>query len=425
MGKLKQFQLKIDNGRQVFYPGELVTGALHVTVSEPMKCNKIKVQLEGQVFCRWETEDRDQEGNPRTEEHCAKEELIDIESRVFGEGSSGLFEKSPMHPPGQHIYQFAFQLPAVLPSSYEGSYGHIRYYVEAKVDRPWKFDHKVKLPISINEVIDINRQEYQFQPTGTKNKEVGLFCCKAGKVGFSASLDRSGYCPGEQIYINATVDNQSTRDMKHIKAKLIQHVKYHASDDTKHETRTISRYDGPSIPQGTTLTWDNQPFHVPCLPPTIQTCRVIQVWYVVKLEVDIPMGFDPEIYLPITLGTIPFRPKFGMQQSYQLVQNQFIGEEFANWQALGPPPTAPPPPAQFFTGMPPPSYGVSVGQQNINIADGDEKVNFGDQSYTPMYTFAQPYAGNLPQPPAPTPGVQPVIAPPVPMPPMPMAPPMQ
>ena len=52
-----------------------------------------------------------------------------------------------------------------------------------------------------------------------------------------------------------------------------------------------------------------------------------------------------------------------------------MGEDFSQAQLVAPPPTAPPPPAAFFPDMPPPSYAAAVGDQAINIADGDEKVS--------------------------------------------------
>ena len=52
----------------------------------------------------------------------------------------------------------------------------------AEIDRPWKFDHKVKRPITINEVIDTNLPQYSVQPGGTEHKDVGCLCCTAGPL---------------------------------------------------------------------------------------------------------------------------------------------------------------------------------------------------------------------------------------------------
>ena len=64
-----------------------------------------------------------------------------------------------MHPAGQHVYPYQFQLPANLPSSYEASIGRVRYFIECVVDRPWKFDYKAKLPFTVNSIYDLNQVE--------------------------------------------------------------------------------------------------------------------------------------------------------------------------------------------------------------------------------------------------------------------------
>ena len=69
-------------------------------------------------------------------------------------------------------------------------------------------------------------------------------------------------------------------------------------------------YIGAAIPKGEFAKWDNQPLNIPALPPSILNSRVVNVTYQVMIEVDVPWGIDPKIVLPITMGTIPFRPAY-------------------------------------------------------------------------------------------------------------------
>ena len=68
----------------------------------------------------------------------------------------------------------------------------------AEIDRPWKFDHKVKRPITINEVIDTNLPQYSVQPGGTEHKDVGCLCCTAGPLEMKGKLYHSNsfFCWG-------------------------------------------------------------------------------------------------------------------------------------------------------------------------------------------------------------------------------------
>ena len=58
------------------------------------------------------------------------------------------------------------------------------------------------------------------------------------------SIDRAAYCPGETVFITSNVQNQSTRDMSAMKAKIVQTVDYKSSRKTKHITHVIAKMDG-------------------------------------------------------------------------------------------------------------------------------------------------------------------------------------
>ena len=391
--KLQNFQVIIDGNKEVFYSGDQVSGAVIVDVTQLMKCNMIKVKLEGLSYCHWTTtrQVKDSRGNSRThtDHHTGTQRLVDLQAILFG----GTGSSSVRHPPGRHVYRFTFQLPSSLPSSFEGGTGHIRYIIEAKVDRPWKFDHKIRKPFTVNEIIDINLPHYLTAPSGTKQKEIGCLCCVAGNVNMQASLDRSGYCPGEQIFLHASCENNSTRELLGMRAKLVQNINYHANDGrNKSYSKEIAHFNGQRILERSEDSWDYQPFLIPAVPPTIQTTPV-RVSYHIKFEVGVPFGFNPKILLDITIGTVPFRQSYGRQSSYQLAENQYMGNEFSDWVPPTAPtlPSAPPPNAPGYPDMPPPSYAAAIGSCSVDVGDTEAKSYFGDQSYVPMYTYAQPY----------------------------------
>lgn len=59
-------------------------------------------------------------------------------------------------PAGMNNYPFSAALPPAMPSSFEGSHGHVRYTVEAKLKLSWKFDKKATALFQVVSPIDLN-----------------------------------------------------------------------------------------------------------------------------------------------------------------------------------------------------------------------------------------------------------------------------
>ena len=62
---------------------------------------------------------------------------------------------------GVHKYRFSFKLPASgLPSSYEGRYGAVRYWLRLQIDRPiLRFNIDRYKVITVLDHIDVNTPE--------------------------------------------------------------------------------------------------------------------------------------------------------------------------------------------------------------------------------------------------------------------------
>ena len=58
--------------------------------------------------------------------------------------------------PGDYSYPFAFTLPYQLPTSFEGVYGSLRYYVRAQLLRRYTLDAVFKKGFTLNNIVDLN-----------------------------------------------------------------------------------------------------------------------------------------------------------------------------------------------------------------------------------------------------------------------------
>lgn len=59
--------------------------------------------------------------------------------------------------PGEYSFPFQFHIPSEnLPTSVEGNFGHVRYWLKAFIDRPWRFDITTRAVFTVIEHVDIN-----------------------------------------------------------------------------------------------------------------------------------------------------------------------------------------------------------------------------------------------------------------------------
>ena len=161
MGKISQFSISFNTQQPVYYPGQVLTGNVALELNHPMDMRGVRIKLQGKGYCHWtERHSRGTGENRRTEtvHYTGKETIVDLVQVLFGDSSSS--SKTYKHPAGRHAYPFRFTLPQPMPSSFEGAHGYIRYILKAKIDKPWKFDHKVKCPVTINDIIDTNNQMF-------------------------------------------------------------------------------------------------------------------------------------------------------------------------------------------------------------------------------------------------------------------------
>ncbi|KAL5022520.1 hypothetical protein ScPMuIL_001675 [Solemya velum] len=369
--KLTLFEIHFGNTNAVFPAGQAVCGNVVVKLIKPMKMRSITIMFEGRGKSYWEVR-----SGRNTTKYRANETYITKVVPLYGPYSEGT-----VHPEGYHVYPFSVQLPATVPSSFEGRRGYVRYFCKATIDRPWKFDSHAKRaftvirPLNLNEILDPNPVPVVLQC----EEAIEGCCCDNGSVVAELSLNKMGYVPGEPLIYTIKIDNKSETEIKEISLELRQVVtytgfsnslfssgnpRYHVKVDKFHLFNghcTIKKSQSQEIQRATLI---------PSLPPSrLDGCGIIEITYIVELR--IPCGWSTvNMEKEILIGTVPLQ---GMGVVSPIVS------------AESPVPSAPPEMTRFMDA--PPSYEECIfGKVQIRDDDDDEHTT-GQLAWAPAYPY--------------------------------------
>ena len=263
----------------------------------------MKLQFYGEAYCRLDEIEDGTNGKRKN-----TEEVVSLVKILFGLPSDETSDNIPTHPSGSYRYDFEFHLPRYLSSSFESpkdrniGLAYIRYYLIATITKPWASNHIKELPIMINEVLDVTRQEYSFRPGCETEKQVGWFP-PYGTLKLFACVDRCCYNQGDTVLITAVAQNDHSRIMNALYAKLIRRTRYRVKDDTHTYSEDVHAIFGPRILARETVKWDDQPFELPDVGPTITQSKKIRVEYVLRIGFYECFGDEIHVDLPLAIGT--------------------------------------------------------------------------------------------------------------------------
>ena len=313
--KLTSYQVKtsstsveivLDRAGKIYTKGSEVTGQVVITANELENYDQIIVSLkgEGRVYPSHYGKILSYVRRPKYAGHhhgevyCAKSKVLINNTRLT---------KQTL-PAGEHRFPFCFRLTGSrLPTSFKGPLGYISYFIGAKVVRTSSSERDIVASVEIPfvETVDINCDEL-LKPVCEDNKKiVHSLLGDSSPITLRVQLDRSGFCIGERIKVQADVQNGSGRDIT-LQAKLIRKSQFtvadHKADSTSEVLSTVS---GPRVAPGGFCQWKSDSLVVPPTEPTIATCSYISVNYVLKVSVKIPQSRNCTITIPVTIGNVP------------------------------------------------------------------------------------------------------------------------
>lgn len=198
----------------------------------------------------------------------------------------------------------------MLPSSFKGTYGKIKYGMEFTIDRKWKLDKTYKVPLTIMKSLDLNFDPYARVPQQKQlTRNIGLI--NSGPISLHVFIARSGFACGEKLPIQVIVTNNSSTHVDKVKFTLRKIIDYHSkapARSTKQEILKILKKEAGGVSKKSEQKYEHL-LDVPDLPSSDkQASNIIHISYDIVVEVKISGLYKNLIEtVPITLGTIGIR----------------------------------------------------------------------------------------------------------------------
>ncbi|XP_066061654.1 arrestin domain-containing protein 2 isoform X2 [Chamaea fasciata] len=305
-GRVRRLAVRLQDG-PAHGSGQLLHGWVQLELRGALRVRALEVCARGMAAVHW-LESRSIGLNVVYRDYTACQTFLYRRCQLIPDNGEATVLQA-----GRHEFPFTFQLPETLATSFEGKHGSVRYWVKAKLHRPWSTVKKAKKEFTVIEPIDINTPALLAPQAGAKEKLARAWYCNRGQVSVTAKIDRKGYTPGEVIPIFAEIDNCTSRAVVP-KAAIIQTQTFIARGTKKQKKSVVTSITGDPIPAGKREVWHGRALKIPPVGPSILQCRIIQVEYSLKVCVDIPGTSKLLLELPLVIGTIPLHP-FGSRTS--------------------------------------------------------------------------------------------------------------
>ncbi|XP_031628231.1 arrestin domain-containing protein 17-like [Contarinia nasturtii] len=298
-----------NNPDKVVYSNDLLHGNVQLRLTEAKTVRSVFIKFSGDSHTEWYIKKRDRSSNHnRTKRRYYRGHENFLTKRIsLAGGDNGSMQLGR----GEHNFNFQFRLPAHLPSSFEGTFGFIRYVATVVLDIPNWPDDEFEQPFTVIKPLDLNDELELRNPVVVEENHTYypcfLLCCfPSDPLSIVAQMPVGGYAPGQTINLTLNADNRSNTRVPEFKMELVQSITYYAEGDSKHQTICIVEKESSRGVETNQKRIIRINLEVPSFPPSDETTSgIIKIRYFIRISGSGTCCDNPEIILPITIGTKP------------------------------------------------------------------------------------------------------------------------
>eukprot|EP00118_Oscarella_pearsei_P014396 m.122976 g.122976 ORF g.122976 m.122976 type:complete len:385 (+) comp37810_c0_seq2:225-1379(+) len=293
MGKFNDLEIEFDGPQRAYFPDQTVCGKVKLQLKVPLSGIKLTATLKGEARVKG-----------------LSKVYIDAQSDLWNKTRGIKGNSQATLAVGSHEFDFSFPLPSHLPSSYEDHKEkriYVRYKIKVTMYRRIKKNLTAAIPFTVLEHIDVNQSRY-LQPGKNDGRTMIGRIFKEGPIYLLATIDRIGYCPGENIAVKARIENHSRKRLPEITITLNERRIVDPAGAKRSTSRVVATLvDDINIGPGETDEWkEAKLLAIPVTPPSIMACDLIKLEHTVELKVA---GISTliAVSIPTTFGCVLLR----------------------------------------------------------------------------------------------------------------------
>lgn len=280
-------EIKIELHREGYLPGEIVEGAVNLTIDKPVKARAVKLDVTGLEETRITVSHGKSSTTYREYNYILKDQII-----LHGPQ----FEKNLELEQGNYVFKFEFKIPEYALPSYNGRNAFVRYKLKARVDVPYWFDIVDKKSFYVFR--DRAALKLLTHPAFFQSKNYTQPHSK--KPSFYVELPKAGYKGGEAIECILTLKNMTASRIRKVDAKLLGEEYARARRYTRTKTHHMHEIEIPvhdfidEIPKVCLIP-------IPTEIPSSYEGRYSNFRWGLEIGLDIPFGLDVKALHPIEI----------------------------------------------------------------------------------------------------------------------------
>ncbi|XP_054958862.1 arrestin domain-containing protein 5 isoform X1 [Pan paniscus] len=261
MSVVKSIELVLPEDR-IYLAGSSIKGQVILTLNSTLVDPIVKVELVGRGYVEWSEEagaSRDYSRNVicnNKADYVHKTKTFPVEDKFHSDSktpgdkvgspvfmgrdsgggpgtvvhacnSSTLRGRDNWLSAGSHTFDFHFNLPPRLPSTFTSKFGHVFYFIQASCMGREHILAKKRMYLLVQGTSTFHKETPFQNPLIVEAEEkVSYNCCRQGTVCLQIQMEKNTFTPGEKVVFTTEINNQTSKCIKTVVFALYAHIQY-------------------------------------------------------------------------------------------------------------------------------------------------------------------------------------------------------